>query len=73
MASFKLPGMGGGEWLGMATIQLPQPSKAGTWAELGNMRFQLSHDMVHNRKYKIKHVAMSSQQIPSCPIIHVQQ
>ena len=35
--------------------------------------FYLSHDMVQNRKYKIKHVAMSSQQIPSCPIIHVQQ
>ena len=25
-----------GGWLGLATIQLPQPSSAGTWAELGN-------------------------------------
>ena len=33
----------------------------------------VSRDMVHNRKYKIKHVDMTSQQIPSCPIIHVQQ
>ena len=41
MASFKprrVVACGG--WMGMAIIQLPQHSKAGTWAELGNI-FQL--------------------------------
>ena len=38
MALFKRQGVAGGAvgWLGFATIQLPHPSLAGTWAELGN-------------------------------------
>ena len=42
MASFKPRGVaGGGGWrkVGFATIQLPQPRQAGTWAELGNKSF----------------------------------
>ena len=41
MASFKSRGVvggGGGGRLGIAMIQLPQPSLAGTWAELGNKK-----------------------------------
>ena len=38
MASFKPRRVVGGGcgWLGIAIIELPQPSQAGTWAELGN-------------------------------------
>ena len=34
--------MVGGGWLGIATIQLSQPSLAGTWAELGNKEIGIS-------------------------------
>ena len=43
MASFKPRGVvggGGGGRLGIAIIQLPQPSKAETWGELGNIWLQ---------------------------------
>ena len=46
MASFKTRGVvAGGATaylvVGVAKLQLPQPSKAGTWAELGNMDFSI--------------------------------
>ena len=35
--------------LGITTIWLPQPSLAGTWAELGNVSFILGHFKVISR------------------------
>ena len=36
-------------WLGIAKIQLPQPSLAGTWAELGNMASCILRGVVGGR------------------------
>ena len=67
MASFKPRGVvggGGGGRLGIAIIQLPQPSLAWTWAELGNTVDKVTRKvLIQETINKIKGLATECREI----------